>query len=371
MQTPGVLRASLFLLSAATLAGCDDGPMERFAPFRPPVDFSTTGTPGTDAGSGCGEGVFKQGALVATSVETNLAIVGLGYFPVRDRAQQVYTRDGNFFVDSDQHLRNSAGLVLQAAPVATADGTLIDLTFPWKLAARATTVAHLHVNLDARNPVKANAWDPTTSTTAAATSNYNTSETVYDSLGGAHRVDVYFQNPGANGTWNWHVLVDGAETTGGVGGTPVEIATGTLAFDNRGALNAVTTAASSANFVDATPDQVIAFDFGSQVSLGGTGLDGSTSLAQTDTISLATQDGFVHGVIYGIAIASDGQASALYSNNQSVPVGQILLARFDQPTQLTALGGHRFVASSCSGAAHLGVPGSFELGLLTVGSVEQ
>ena len=108
----------------------------------------------------------------------------------------------------------------------------------------------MSMNLDAA-AVPPATWDPAN---PQATSNYSTSMTVYDSLGTAHKVDLYARAQGG-GAWEWHAMVDGGELTGGTPGTPTEIASGTLTFDASGALAAQTTTASSvsASSISAQP----------------------------------------------------------------------------------------------------------------------
>src|SRR5262249_45091058 len=122
----------------------------------------------------------------------------------------------------------------------------------------ATTSSKMTLNLNANdNTAAAPAFDPANPDT---TSQYSTSETVYDSLGNAHNVDVYFHADG-NGQWDYHAMVDGGDLTGGTKGTPTEIASGSMQFDTNGVFQSQTANASSASFVGATPNQAITFDF--------------------------------------------------------------------------------------------------------------
>src|SRR5579872_3187167 len=54
---------------------------------------------------------FGQGSITATSTPSDLAIQGNGFFVLNDGASgsQVYTRDGQFSLDSRNELTNSAG----------------------------------------------------------------------------------------------------------------------------------------------------------------------------------------------------------------------------------------------------------------------
>ena len=120
------------------------------------------------------------------------------------------------------------------------------------------------LNLDAGSTPPA-AFDPAN---PEATSNYSTSVTVYDSLGQSHRVDTYFRSNGG-GAWEWFAMVDGGDVTGGTAGVPTQIANGTMTFTTSGALDTETVVAGSADFVGATPGQVINFDFGDAITTDG------------------------------------------------------------------------------------------------------
>jgi flagellar hook protein FlgE len=66
----------------------------------------------------------EQGSMQASSVATNLAVSGNGFFVVRGRAQTatssdpfLYTRAGQFSPDANGYLKNSAGYFLEGWPV--------------------------------------------------------------------------------------------------------------------------------------------------------------------------------------------------------------------------------------------------------------
>src|SRR4051794_17435982 len=108
---------------------------------------------------------------------------------------------------------------------------------------------------------------------------------------------MYFRdNGGTPASWEWHAMADGGEITGGTAGTPREIATGTLTFDGNGALLTEAQAASTVDFVGATPGQAIAFDFGDAITTdGGTGRDGTQQNAAPFTTRSLDIDGHAAG----------------------------------------------------------------------------
>ncbi len=115
-----------------------------------------------------------------------------------------------------------------------------------------------------------------------------------------------------------------------------------------------------------------------QVSLpgGGTGFTRAGSLRIDSAGRLADANNnpifpeiTVPGNHRGITISSTGQVSALV-NGQSLTLGQIQLAGFNNPSGLTSLGGNLFAASAQSGQPLVGTPGSGGLGTLIPGAVE-
>ena len=110
-------------------------------------------------------------------------------------------------------------------------------------------------------------------------------------------------------------MVDGGELTGGTAGTPTEIAIGTLAFNADGTLQSQATTASSASFVNATPNQAIAFNFGDDIASGGTGLAGTTQFAGSSTVT-ATRHRRPRGraTSPSVAVGADGTIEGMFDN---------------------------------------------------------
>lgn len=319
--------------------------------------------------------LFTQGALLGTGVSTDLAIQGDGFFIVEGNLRGVdgsfYTRNGQFHLDANGQLVNPQGLIVQGYQVDNR-GNLInrldDIVVPPNstVPPRATTAATIGLNLDAAAVTPA-AFDPLN---AGATSNFSSSITVYDSLGAAHTVDVFFSQT-APGTWEWHALAEGGELSGGVPGTPTEIASGTLTFTTDGALDTETVNASSADFLGATPGQAINFDFGDSITTdGGTGLAGSTAYAAPSSVSALTQDGYSAGELAGIQVSEAGEVTGIFANGQRRLLGQVALARFRNNEGLVRAGSSLFVSTQDSGQALVGAANSGGRGSIASGSLE-
>ncbi|MBE6074248.1 MAG: flagellar basal-body rod protein FlgG [Selenomonas ruminantium] len=71
-----------------------------------------------------------------------------------------------------------------------------------------------------------------------------------------------------------------------------------------------------------------------------------------------------------IVIAGDGQVSCTPAGGEQTNVGQIRLARFVNPSGLTAIGKNLFIVSEASGEAIEGNPGEEGAGTLTQGTLE-
>ncbi len=337
-----------------------------------------TGADGQGLGGGVRAGgpqtLFGQGSIEQTGVDLDLAIRGGGFFVVRGAHDGVdgsyYTRDGRMGLDVDGYVVNPGGLRLQgyaidaAGVVSSSPG---DLQLQAQSEPVATTAASLAVNLDAGAAVGP-AWDPLD---PGGTSNHSTSLTVYDSLGTAHRVDVYYRAQGG-GAWEWHAMVDGGELTGGTPGTPTEIASGTLQFTTAGALDVETAAASSASFAGATAGQAITFDFGDAITTdGGTGLTGSTQYAAAFDVSAVTQDGYGSGSLVDLQLADDGTITGMFSNGQSRALAQVALASFASQDGLRREGDQLFAATRASGEALVGAAASGGRGAVSGGALER
>ena len=154
---------------------------------------------------------------------------------------------------------------------------------------RPTTLIRFAAPLAASTPRPAASFDPQN---APATSNSGAPVVVNDSLGDLHLVYVYFVQRAAQ-SWNYHLLADGVDVTGGVPGQKWEFGSGLLAFDRSGALLSTSSTGGTVTFNGAR-EQTIALSFGTPTAVGGTGLDGTTEVAENDSFwfqAVISQDG--------------------------------------------------------------------------------
>ncbi|CAG0945146.1 Flagellar hook protein FlgE [Gammaproteobacteria bacterium] len=294
---------------------------------------------------------FTQGNLTVTNNPLDVAINGGGFFRMSDNGSISYTRNGQFLVDKDGYVVNSEGARLTGY-LANAAGIIVPssptdiLVSSADLVPNATTAGSLGLNLDSREAVPVPAFDYTDPTTY----NSSTAMTLYDSLGNAHVMTVYFRKTAAN-AWNVYTGLDGAAPG----------AASPVTFTTAGALNTGgSIAASFALANGATTPLAMTLDMTSATQYGAT--FGVTSL---------TQDGYTSGRLSGLSISSEGVVQGRYSNGQSRDLGQIVLANFANPNGLQSLGGNQWGETAASGQPLVGAPNSGSLGALQSAAVEE
>jgi flagellar hook protein FlgE len=222
-------------------------------------------------------------------------------------------------------------------------------------------------NLDANAIVPTAPWDPQN---PASTASFSTSMTVYDSLGNAHDLNVYFRKTAAN-TLDYHVLVSGSDVVPPAPGTNVEVGSGALNFTTDGALDSEAVgAAITVDFAGATGGQAITLDFGQSIAEGGTGLGGTTQFGAPSSVSSQSQDGYASGDFAGIAVDGTGLVQGLYTNGEKVAAGQLAVAKFRANTRLARAGQNLWIETRDSGTAALGTASSGGRGAISASALE-
>ncbi len=319
-------------------------------------------------------GLFTQGSVGRTDRSTDVAINGNGFFVVKgDNRGLSFTRDGSFQFDKDGWLTTLNGRKVQAYQ-ASSDGKvtakLSDIRIPFNsIPAKATNHIDLHVNLDARTPISPalDAMRPD------ETSNFTASVQVFDSIGNAHPVGVYF-NRKSNTEWEWSALTDGSNLQGGKAGMPEALAKGKLTFDQDGKLVDSEQSLENTTFVNgAIANQKLKFEFGGTPEAGSKNnvdLDGTTMFGSKSSLFRNGQDGWAAGYLTDTLIDEDGAISGVYTNGQNKLLGQLALARFDATEKLSKIGENQFRETVGSGQASIGRPNSNGRGSVMTRSLE-
>jgi flagellar hook protein FlgE len=273
--------------------------------------------------------VNQQGTPQQTASSTDVAIAGSGFFVVQDSPtsssgqETMYTRAGSFSEDENGYLRNANGFYLMGWEIGD-DGELVDATAdvssltPVSVGfesgrTKQTTQADVVLNLDARQ------------STIATGPHFSRSMTVYDSLGAAQQLQMDFTSTSSAATPNtWNLAI--SDPNGGVVTSPTAATNLQLVFGSNGKIDKTATQAANAAYMAFSP----AGDPTGDLKLSLTGIDwannsdatqditiditGLTQSASDYSVGTINQDGAELGLRTGIAIDTDGNVVASFSN---------------------------------------------------------
>ncbi len=345
-------------------------------------DVMSRSLKGNDGGNQLGRGVrigavnplLSQGSLDNTDRSTDLGINGQGFFQVKGSEGVNYTRDGSFHFDKNGFLVNNDKQRVQgfsANDKGKIESKLGDIKSPNALVnATATSAVKLDLNLDSRNVANSKTFDPKD---PYKTSHYATAVEIYDSQGDKHVLNVFF-NKGENREWTYHGMIDGKEMEGGApsGQQLAQAVSGKLSFTEEGLLKSQEQAESSFNFVGgAKQNQAVKLNFGDDIMSGGKGVAGTKQFGKDSDIISWNQDGASAGMVTNLSFNDDGILSASYSNGQVLDLGQIVLAKFENPEALLKIGGNLFKQSRDAGEPSIGIPRLSGRGSLMAKSLER
>jgi flagellar hook protein FlgE len=102
----------------------------------------------------------------------------------------------------------------------------------------------------------------------------------------------------------------------------------------------------------------------------GVNLTSATQFGASFATTEISQDGYGSGRLSGFTADDSGVLVARYSNGETRPQGQIVLANFANPQGLISLGGNLWVEGATAGQPTLGAPGSGVMGTLESSAVE-
>lgn len=333
---------------------------------------------------------FGQGSIKFTNNALDLAITGNGFFatvPSLDSQERSYTRAGEFKLNEDNFIVNSAGDFLLGFDVnsdGSSSSVALSTSNPIQIptasgAPQATTEIDIRMNLPAGDSVSAFAFDPTDPNTYE----HSTSVTVFDSLGDSHIQTYYFKKAAAN-EWDVYTAVDGTliniQDTGTGTGTaavsPQQPGAGKLVFTSGGDFagqypDVLQTDPLGTGILTngAEPTQTLSIDFNLDTS--GANTNEPTQFASNFEVTSLEQDGLAVGRLTGLDIDTDGLIRATYSNGTAQPLSRITLTSFANNQGLTQVGGTSWKESLVSGEALAGEAGTGTFGTINSSALEQ
>jgi len=281
-----------------------------------------------------------SGSHTVTDRNTDLAIMGNGWFGVKGHGDVSYTRDGAFGFDSDSYLVSNEGEYV----LGTMGGNISDANVLTKKvdnvplgSVNQQTKLHFPKSLSypSEPTTKANFSGNLGSVTAGKVRSMSTG--VVDAHGTTNELRLEFQasNPQPASGSAWSVK---ATTSSKDGKNVYDTKTGVVSFDSTGALVSNTLKEIDNN---GTP---VAID------LGKSG-DGIVSLDNNKISSSSSANGIVGGNLAGYTINTNGQVIASFNNGKQSSVGQIAVYHFQNDQGLDRLSGTQFHESPNSGKA--------------------
>ncbi len=324
-----------------------------------------------------------QGTVAQTGNPLAMAITGQGFFSVSESSgggpagtqflpQQFYTRAGDFSMNKDGYLVNSAGNFLDGWSVDPATG-----------AVQRGKFAPIQVSQNVDTPVPTTSMTLSANLPATPTGNVPISSqaSIYDSLGSPHALTLSWSQNAAN---DWTVSVSSPDTKGGAtigtarvnfgstsGNTVPEGTVGSVSGATGGIATSAFAPGSSASLSFTT-------DFGSgpqTIALGlgqyGTAT-GLTQYAGADyTLHGLDQNGIPPGSFSSVSTTAAGDIVINYDNGKSRTVAQVPITTFNDPNALQRKNGQAFEETSTSGGARVQSAGSNGAGGIVTSSVEQ
>lgn len=399
---------------------------------------------------------FTQGNVEASDNPLDIAINGGGFFRMSMGGVVQYTRNGQFALDKDGFLVNAQGAKLTGYGVGNNGAVLAGAPVPIQINAAdikpvATTRVDTQMNLNSDDKVPVtmpfDANDPTSY-------NKQVPVDVYDTLGNAHVMSLFYVKSATAGQWDVYMASDGVEwkaqqvsaagqsdaatlaartqwatdmkaippnpatiaadlaAYAAAAGAAVSGAAGTAGASAATQAAIVAAAGSAGGTAGLSPDDVDKLIAGAvkvpPVSIGHLNFDvnGALASATSSTLPLVvnmpifpgtgaamslpvnvgfvgttqygaptsekktTQDGYTAGHLQRFSAGPDGVILGQYSNGRSQPLGQIVLANFQNPNGLSALGNNAWAETSASGQPVVGVPNTGSMGVLQSSAVE-
>jgi flagellar hook protein FlgE len=359
--------------------------------------------------------LFTQGNLVSSDNNLDLGVSGEGFFvlgeSVTNPLQRTFTRAGVFHADENGYIVNNFNQPLMCY---RPNGNTIEEGFstgvfqPVQVGVTqgqpiATSEIRTAVNLDSRKQAPTVAFSGPDSTGAVDPASYTStaSTTIYDSLGNVHIQTNYYvkmATEDGSGTatgygineWRVYTFVDGKQLPMAselpnaaiyaplLGTEPAGTLDGgaLMKFDQSGQFKGIFDHADvqSADIaigtsIDYPPADPTIEPNAEQMDIT-LDLAGSTQLGTPFSVNSLYQNGLAIGRLTSLDINDQGVVFARFSNGAARPLGQVALARFQNPQGLSKLGDTKWAENTSSGTALYGVATTGAFGAIKSGNLE-
>ncbi|MCW8399981.1 flagellar hook protein FlgE [Legionella sp. PATHC038] len=331
---------------------------------------------------------FASGNLTNSTNSLDLAVNGSGFFILDNPGGgAVYTRAGQFSLNNQNYITNANGQYLTGllsdgkGNITGTSGKLqIDTA---NISPQASTKVTTGVNLNSQSTAPAVDW---TGGATPLSSSYNnpTSLTIYDSLGNSHVLSMYFIKadsaatsgqpnaatpPGTENQWYVAFQIDNQDV-------PPITGTGNTAnlfemnFNTDGTFVGVASPGGAPIANNLIP---LAFNLNNGADPLNLNIDltNSTQFGSPFAVQSTSSNGYTTGSLASLNIDDSGLILGIYTNGQSLAMGQIQLANFADPTGLQNVGNVCWAQTSASGQPLIGVGTTGGLGAIKSGMLEQ
>ncbi|MEM9013955.1 MAG: flagellar hook-basal body complex protein [Pseudomonadota bacterium] len=288
----------------------------------------------------------EQGGVVRTNSETDLALLGEGYFVVSETADGnpaeeplLFTRSGGFTTDQNGNLVNAAGYYLRGTPIT--DGAAPNL------AGGLNSLQTVNINAVSElfEPTDAISLRGNLSADAITGETVNRSLSVIDADGTTQTlITTFFRTAG--GQWF-------GEISDSVG---TQLGQGEIVFDSNGRFNA-----EASGF----PTQI-------QQNTSTFSIDASalTSITRATDLTSSTTDGARAAPLSGIEISGNGIVSARFANGLSRDLFLVPIATFRSDSALERGADSTYRSASSDDIPVLNAPGSERAGAIESAALE-
>ena len=324
-----------------------------------------------------------QGSIQQQENPLSFAIAGAGFFAVSQpngtssglpvfQPETFYTRAGDFQMDANGYLVNSAGNFLDGWPVDSTTGV-----------PNRAALTPVRIDQSIYNPIPTSTLDlsanlPATPATGATMS---TQLQIYDTLGTMHTVTLDWAQNASN---DWTVSVTSADDIASTSRGTANILFGPLASANPvadgtvGNITGVTGNVTSTGYVSGgVATLVFDTDMGNglqtvSLNIGGYGdTSGLTQFAGSQyNLRSLTQDGVPPGSFTSVSTRINGDIVQNYDNGRTVVIARVPVVTFTNPNALQRQDGQSFTATIDSGTPISSEAGSNGAGGLVTGAVE-
>ncbi|MDD3437837.1 MAG: flagellar hook protein FlgE [Clostridiaceae bacterium] len=351
-----------------------------------------------------------RGAVQRTDNLTDLAINGDGFFILsnsEDGLSRSYTRAGNFSLDDDGNLVSANGFKVLGYMVDSNTNVMksqlegIKISKAEMVAAQKTSYLTFEGNLDNSieklvdttvptfvDDVTGPPAIPSAISIPTGTKYWETTATVYDTLGGKHTLKYTFvRGLDETGTIaaaedsDWCVFIyDQDKKTyyrgAGTGKTTMDTTTETevdapqdFAFHLKFGYDGLISTADSEN--GGKVELTVPSKNGSG-DITGLDIDFTklTQFANESNAAVTASDGYPQGSLDTFSIGPTGEINGIFTNGMSKIIGQIALAAFKNPAGLEKTAENMFQVTPNSGDPIIGLPGFSGLGSLNSGTLE-